>query len=51
MFAITKSDVQRIIVSSIGALILSVACVGSAVGPARAAEASAPLSTAALPSG
>ncbi|SNS82988.1 TonB family C-terminal domain-containing protein [Sphingomonas laterariae] len=36
-------DFQRIAVSSAGALLLSAACVMGAVGPARAAEANAPL--------
>lgn len=43
MFAFDKSDLQRFAVSSVGALILSTACVVGAIGPARAAEL-APLS-------
>ncbi|SDD21483.1 hypothetical protein SAMN05444678_110120 [Sphingomonas sp. YR710] len=38
MFAFDKSDLQRFAVSSVGALILSTACIVGAVGPARAAE-------------
>lgn len=38
MFAFDKSDLQRFAVSSVGALLLSAACVVAAVGPARAAE-------------
>jgi len=37
MFKLDKIDMQRIAVSAVGALILSTACVVSAVGPAYAA--------------
>jgi len=43
MFRFDTIDFQRIAVSSAGALLLSAACVVSAVGPARAAEPNAPL--------
>lgn len=43
MSAIETSDIQRFAVSSIGALLLSAACVVGAVSPAKAAEANAPL--------
>lgn len=43
MFAIDATDIQRFAVSSIGALILSTACIVAAVAPAKAAEANAPL--------
>jgi hypothetical protein len=39
MFSFDTSDTQRFVVSLIGALILSTACVFSAVGPAKAASA------------
>jgi len=38
MFALDKIDYQRIVVSAIGALILSTACIVGAVGPAQAAS-------------
>lgn len=38
MFRFDAIDFQRIAVSSIGALVLSVACIVGAVGPARAAD-------------
>jgi hypothetical protein len=40
MFSFDHTDLQRFAVSTLGALILSAACIISAVGPARA-EASA----------
>jgi hypothetical protein len=39
MFASDKIDYQRIVISAIGALILSTACIVGAVGPAQAASA------------
>jgi hypothetical protein len=48
MFVLDKIDLQRIAVSSVGALILSTACVFGAVGPARAATV-APQSPAVAP--
>lgn len=44
MFSFDTSDIQRFTVSTIGALVLSAACVISAVGPVRAAENPASLS-------
>lgn len=38
MFNFDKSDVQRVVTATIGALILSTTMVVSAVGPARAIE-------------
>lgn len=38
MFNFDKSDVQRVAIAAIGALILSTTMVVSAVGPARAVE-------------
>jgi len=46
-----KTDIQRFLVSAIGALAVSAACVGAAVGPARAAEIRAPLAAVAHASG
>ncbi|WP_380874867.1 hypothetical protein ACFB49_01840 [Sphingomonas sp. DBB INV C78] len=43
MLSFDAIDLQRIAVSSAGALLLSAACVIGAVGPARAAEPNAPL--------
>ena len=40
MFGIDKIDLQRILTAAVGALVLTTACVGAAVGPARAAETS-----------
>lgn len=40
MFSFDTTDIQRFAVSLIGALVLSTACVLSAVGPAKAASAS-----------
>jgi len=42
-----KADIQRFLVSTIGALAVSATCIGAAVGPARAAEVRAPLTAAA----
>jgi len=42
MFGFDKTDLQRLVVSALGALTLSATCIGAAVGPARAA---APAST------
>jgi TonB family protein len=42
MFHFDTSDIQRVAVSAIGALLLSTACVVGAVGPAKAATADAP---------
>jgi len=41
-FKMDRTDIQRFLVSAIGALAVSAACVGAAVGPARAAEIQAP---------
>lgn len=38
-----KTDIQRFLVSAIGALAVSTTCVVAAVGPAKAADRSAPL--------
>lgn len=38
MFNFDKIDFQRIATSAVGALVLAAACVGAAVGPARAVE-------------
>ncbi|HEX8258090.1 MAG TPA: hypothetical protein VF589_10695 [Allosphingosinicella sp.] len=38
MFNSTKTELQRIAAAALGALILTTACVGAAVGPARAVE-------------
>jgi hypothetical protein len=38
MTSFTRNDIQRITVSAIGALLVSTACIGVAVFPARAAE-------------
>jgi hypothetical protein len=38
-----KTDIQRFLVSAIGALAVSATCVGAAVGPAKAAEVDAPV--------
>jgi hypothetical protein len=38
MFDFTKSEFQRTVIALVGALVLSTACIGAAVGPARAAE-------------
>lgn len=38
MFKFDKSDVQRVAISMVGALLLTSVMVGSAVGPARAIE-------------
>ena len=45
MIRFTRSDMQRVAVSTVGALILSTACVAGAIAPARAAEPNAPLTT------
>jgi len=37
-----KTEFQRTFVALVGALVLSSACIGAAVGPARAAELSKP---------
>lgn len=38
MITFTFDDVQRVTVSALGALLISTACIGMAVGPARAGE-------------
>jgi len=38
IFGFDKSDMQRMMVSALGALALSATCIGAAVGPARAAN-------------
>ncbi|HEV2747577.1 MAG TPA: hypothetical protein VGW34_09805 [Allosphingosinicella sp.] len=38
MFNFDKIDLQRIATAAVGALILTTACVGAAVAPARAVE-------------
>lgn len=43
MFSFDTTDLQRIAVSSVGALILSTACILGSTGPVRAAEPNAPL--------
>ncbi|WP_380873811.1 hypothetical protein ACFB49_43950 [Sphingomonas sp. DBB INV C78] len=42
MFKFDKSNVQRVAVSLVGALMLSAACVTAAVAPVKAASISAP---------
>jgi hypothetical protein len=46
MFGFDKSDMQRFVVSSIGAIAVSATCVIAAVGPARAETRNAPLTVA-----
>lgn len=46
MFNFDTSDIQRIAVSSIGAIALSAACVIAAAGPVKAATPNAPLTVA-----
>ena len=46
MFKIDTTDLQRVVTAIVGALVLSTACVGAAVAPARAVE-TAPLQIAA----
>jgi len=46
-----RADIQRFLVSAIGALAVSATCVGAAVGPARAAEIQAPHAAVAQASG
>jgi TonB family protein len=41
-----KTDIQRFLVSAIGALAVSATCVGAAIAPAKAAEPKAPLTVA-----
>jgi hypothetical protein len=38
MTTITRSDIQRVAVSAFGALLVSTACIGAAIFPAKAAE-------------
>ena len=38
MFKFNKIDFQRIATAAVGALVLTTACVGAAVAPARAVE-------------
>jgi hypothetical protein len=38
MFNFINIDINRIATAAVGALVLSTACVGAAVGPARAVE-------------
>ena len=45
MFDTINTDLHRIVTAAVGALVLSTACVGAAVAPARAAE-TAPVQTA-----
>lgn len=42
-----KTDVQRFLVSAIGAIAVSATCVGAAIAPAKAADRNAPLTVAA----
>jgi hypothetical protein len=37
-FGLDKSDMQRMMVSALGALALSATCIGAAIGPAKAAS-------------
>lgn len=41
-----KTDIQRFLVSAIGALAVSATCVGAAIAPAKAADRNTPLSVA-----
>jgi len=38
IFGFEKGDIQRMMVSALGALALSATCIGAAVGPVRAAN-------------
>ena len=46
-FKMDRTDIQRFLVSTIGALAVSATCIGAAVGPVKAAELRAPLVAAA----
>lgn len=49
MFKFDAIDFQRIATAAVGALVLTTACVGAAIGPARAAETSPVYALAAAP--
>jgi hypothetical protein len=51
MFNFFNIDFNRIATAAVGALVLSTACVGAAVGPARAIETDPSLQIAAVDSG
>jgi len=46
MGKLDKSDMQRFLVSAIGAVAVSATCVGAAIAPAKAADRNAPLTVA-----
>ena len=47
MFKFDKTDIQRFVVSTLGAIAVSATCVGAAIAPAKAADRNAPMSVAA----
>ncbi len=49
MFNFINIDINRIATAAVGALVLSTACVGAAVAPARAVETDASIQLAAAP--
>ena len=49
MFNFDKIDLQRIATAAVGALVLTTACVGAAVGPARVIETSPAFALAGAP--
>ncbi len=48
MFNFLDLDINRIATAAVGALVLSTACVGAAIGPARAIETDTTLQVAAV---
>lgn len=46
-FKMDRTDLQRFLVSAIGAVAVSATCIGAAIAPAKAAERQAPLTVAA----
>ncbi len=46
MISFDKTDLQRILVSAIGAVAVSATCIGAAIAPVKAAEPRAPLTVA-----
>lgn len=49
MFKFDTIDLQQIATAAVGAVILSTACIGAAVGPARAIETDRTIQIAAVP--
>ena len=43
MFNFFNIDITRVVTAAVGAFVLSTACIGAAVGPARAVETDASL--------